>query len=525
MYDQTGTQPVSKPSPDQVGTGATLVMLQVMLLGLLVPAASNSLCASVVDFGARGNGFTDDTVAFQRAIDSVANSSGCVWVPPCSAGSGYVLTSTVNLPYGVSLIGSPSGFAAAAGIYRDNSFNNTGGSRILARPSADLKPLFQITALCTIRGLFIDYDRMPYPTDAEFTDPSSPFYYSSFEKARKMFFDDHLPKIGPTIYVVSGTRFIVEDVIASGFRDFIYCKSGGQSHIRRVHGWGYGTFIAVESAHDVMSFQGVHFIVNAGPRCVGPLDPSAAQSCAKSPSQERCRGNFTWIPGIVASNPNNVGIWMGRSDGYVTRDAFFFGLNTAMRFGYSQSVPMVDPTKGVPAPPLENAHGPWGSVSDLMVDQSQIGLHFVWPNPLTNRFSNIQIHPSFADDRTFPASTGTGDLSKPVALETAVLVDFDHTKANNDNLPIVLMLTNFYVASFADVPRFGPAASTLTSSNGRVFLFGGEVLVEVSQFGCNNVANASAMLYGATKGTQYSLRMRGVILNGQPIDDIRFPIK
>jgi hypothetical protein len=35
--------------------------------------------------------------------------------------------------------------------------------------------------------------------------------------------------------------------------------------------------------------------------------------------------------------------------------------------------------------------------------QVQLGIHFVWPNPLTNRFTNVQLHPSV---RALPGRVG-----------------------------------------------------------------------------------------------------------------------
>lgn len=61
-------------------------------------------------------------------------------------------------------------------------------------------------------------------------------------------------------------------------------------------GWGYGAFVTVEQAQDVMSFHTLRYIVNAGPRVLGP---EPATGCQQNPSVERCRGNFTWAPGRI----------------------------------------------------------------------------------------------------------------------------------------------------------------------------------------------------------------------------------
>ena len=58
---------------------------------------------SVVSFGARGDGSTDDTAAFQRALDSVHKAGGgTVYAPP----GRYLFRGTLDVPEGVSLRGS-----------------------------------------------------------------------------------------------------------------------------------------------------------------------------------------------------------------------------------------------------------------------------------------------------------------------------------------------------------------------------------------------------------------------------------
>src|SRR5260370_25417063 len=58
---------------------------------------------SVVSFGARGDGSTDDTAAFHRALDSVHKAAGgTVYAPP----GRYLFRGTLDVPEGVSLRGS-----------------------------------------------------------------------------------------------------------------------------------------------------------------------------------------------------------------------------------------------------------------------------------------------------------------------------------------------------------------------------------------------------------------------------------
>eukprot|EP00041_Stephanoeca_diplocostata_P016311 m.320715 g.320715 ORF g.320715 m.320715 type:complete len:518 (-) comp20325_c0_seq8:296-1849(-) len=479
-----------------------------------------SSCVDIRTYGAVGDGVHDDTAAFNAAAEAVASTSGCVLVAGVEAGNGYVLTGTVTVGAGVSVIGTTSGFTTVPWAYAPPyDLNSTSGSRIFARPSdtAARKPLFLLEAGCSVRGLWIFYDRMPYPTDEEFQNLNSPYYYSSFEEARMRFYADHIPTLGPTFYISGGTRVLLENLAGSGFKDFIYFGPGaGQSHVQRVHGWGYGALITVEQAQDVMSFHTVRYIINAGPRVLGPK-PSTG--CQQNSTIERCRGNFTWIPGIVAAADENVGLWLGRSDGYVASDLFFFGVNTAIRLGFSGKFPLYNAQEQAPAPPLGPANGPWGAASLVMVDQCMRGLHFVWPNPLTNRFSDIQIHPSFGvSGRTFPAGNGTGTSLSAVNIESALLLEPTHSILNNEMLSATIMLSNFAVASFADTHNFGPIAMQVSTSNGRAFALRGDALLEVSQFSMNNVP--PEYLWACAANASLSLRMRGVILSNTPVGDV-----
>jgi hypothetical protein len=57
---------------------------------------------SVMDFGAAGDGVTDDSAAFQAALDSLPENGGAVFVPPGT----YLLRSTIQLGDGAVLRGS-----------------------------------------------------------------------------------------------------------------------------------------------------------------------------------------------------------------------------------------------------------------------------------------------------------------------------------------------------------------------------------------------------------------------------------
>ncbi|MFK7978364.1 MAG: glycosyl hydrolase family 28-related protein [Saprospiraceae bacterium] len=74
----------------------------------------------VTDFGAKGDGTTDDTNAFQAAIDSAEVQASTVNIPS----GNYKITQTLNVPAGVQLKGEGQGNSI------DANSNSTTGSRI-----------------------------------------------------------------------------------------------------------------------------------------------------------------------------------------------------------------------------------------------------------------------------------------------------------------------------------------------------------------------------------------------------------
>ncbi len=120
----------SKLSFLQEGTGAQLRSVQSKLRDVV----------SVKDFGATGNGVTDDTAAIQAAINYASDYARAVYFPshrttPSGGGSFYKVTSTLTITKPISLIGespnsvlllAPSGFSGAYII--DYTLGNFGSS-------------------------------------------------------------------------------------------------------------------------------------------------------------------------------------------------------------------------------------------------------------------------------------------------------------------------------------------------------------------------------------------------------------
>ena len=114
---------------------------------------------SVKDFGAAGDGSTDDTTAIQAAIDGAAEKGGRVHIPPGQ----YLVTGSLVVKPGVAVVG-----AAVAPLYIKPLI----GSVILATGGRDdeaAPPLFDLGDSSAVQGITVYYpeqkpdDIHPYP--------------------------------------------------------------------------------------------------------------------------------------------------------------------------------------------------------------------------------------------------------------------------------------------------------------------------------------------------------------------------
>lgn len=474
---------------------------------------------SVRAYRARGDGSHDDTAAFIKAIAAVSKDGGVVRVPSVGPGKGYVLTRTVLVPAGVTLMGSPAGISNNAWAAFPMPEKLIVGAKVFARPAPDQyegarkRPLFELPGGATVRGLWIFYDRQPWPSDEEFADPSSPYHYSTFDEARARFIREHVKPCGPTFYV-TGPNVVIEDIVCDRYYDFFLQARSAKTWVDRISLYGYRRGFVYLECLDVNRLSRVHLVPNVGPACPG----KAAQG-----------RTYTWIYGIVVSSSDNVGVQVGRSDGYVFTDLMLFGVHTAMRLGASREFPIHDPAAGENAfedPATKErrgftqpymAQGPWGSVTGLMADLCAIGIHLVWPTPLTNRMTNVAVHTGFTDSASFASSTPTAG---PVARQGVVVVEPSHVVANGIGIAPVLMLTNLSVGSFSDPDRFAGASMSAKEANGRVFLLGGDVTIEVTHAQINSPYTDEMTCAFGPAAKLASLRIRGLVRTGRPVADL-----
>jgi hypothetical protein len=126
---------------------------------------------NVKSFGAAGDAATDDTAAFQRALDAAhASGGGVVYAPP----GRYLFKGVLEIPDGIGLRGSYLCVPSHNGI-RDHGQPKPGedGTALFVtagRGSEDAKPFLTLNTNSTVSGLTIYYpeqvtdeDPIPYP--------------------------------------------------------------------------------------------------------------------------------------------------------------------------------------------------------------------------------------------------------------------------------------------------------------------------------------------------------------------------
>ena len=458
----------------------------------------------VTDYGAVGDGSHDDTAAFQAAIDAAAPTGGAVLVPPVGGGKGYVLTRTVTVKQSVALIGSLAGFSSNGWAAYSLPESHVKGAKIFARPSAKTsdevrQPLFRLQGGNTVRGFWILYDKQPWPSDAEFK--QIPYSYGSFDDAKKGFLRDYVKPYGPTFYVEFGDNTCIEDILADRYYDFFYLKAGAKVSINRISLYGYRKAFTIEKSYDVNRLSNIEIVPNVGPSCLG--------AC-------------TWIYGIIVSQEDNVGVQIGFSDGYTLTDLYFDALHTGFRLGVSKDWPICDPVTGEVFDSPKEGNGPWGSMSNIGIDGCNIGLQFVWPGGMATHISNLLVYPQFDDRSHFPASSGTGSLAN-VSRHAAFIFESTYTKGNDFGQLPTILLSNAEIAS--NWPESGLAfgvGASMYKANGRVFLVAGEANVEIFGLVLSLVDDPSKLLIAAANTSgDVSIRVRGYVLNGAPLPDVR----
>jgi Pectate lyase superfamily protein len=143
-----------------------------MLLATGRAFAAGPETVSVRDFGANGDGRTDDTAAFQKALDAVAKGGGIV-----QAGRGsFYFAGHLNVPSGVTLEGIWQSVPAHSGIRdRGHAKPTDDGTTFLVtegRGAEDKAAFITLNQNSTLKGVVIYYP------DQKTDEPPAPYPYA-----------------------------------------------------------------------------------------------------------------------------------------------------------------------------------------------------------------------------------------------------------------------------------------------------------------------------------------------------------
>jgi hypothetical protein len=207
-----------------------------VLLGCCVSlTASASFFDVKENFGARGDGETDDTASFQRAMDAAAEAGGGVVRVPAGK---YRIASTLNIPDLVTLEGT---WRAPGRLYPkigDGSIDSLKGSVLLAYAGAgdeDGAPFIWLNSNSTLKGIAIFYPEQT-PTNPPV---AYPWTIASAAADNCSIIDVLL--INPYQAVDFGTRV------------------AGRHYIRNLYGQPLRRGLFVDQCYDVGRVENVHF--------------------------------------------------------------------------------------------------------------------------------------------------------------------------------------------------------------------------------------------------------------------------
>jgi len=136
-------------------TASTLLVAQAQREATINPSPESGDVVSVKDFGAQGDGITDETQAFQQALDYFGTKGGTVYVPR----GVYLFKGSLNIPQAVTLKGAFESVPAHNGI-RDKGLPCPGddGTTFLVtggRGDEKAPPFITLNTNSTLRGVVV----------------------------------------------------------------------------------------------------------------------------------------------------------------------------------------------------------------------------------------------------------------------------------------------------------------------------------------------------------------------------------
>ncbi len=198
-----------------------------LLIQLSVPTLAATV--SVKDFGAVGDGKTDDTKAFNDALKSAAKDGGIVTAP---AGK-YCIKGNLVIPAGVTLQGEWTGAPIVMKGEKEPSVTTL--MAYAGRGNASAAPFILMNGTCSsLRGVGIYYPEhtvkdvppVPYP---------------------------------PCVYVTRADNVVIENVNIENAYDAVVIKNAGRFYINNLQGYPTHLGIKVDGCLDIGRIENVHF--------------------------------------------------------------------------------------------------------------------------------------------------------------------------------------------------------------------------------------------------------------------------
>jgi hypothetical protein len=187
---------------------------------------------SVLDFGAKGDGKTDDTQAFQKALDSFGPQGGTVYIPRGT----YLFAGSLNVPQAVTLKGSFESVPSHNGI-RNAGLPKPGedGTTLLVtanRGKEDATPFITLNTNSTLKGVLL--------------------YWPSQDPEK-------IPEAYPWAVAMRGKNPALLDVEMLNPYNAIDASKNERALIRNISGQALRRGIFVDGIYDIGRIENVHW--------------------------------------------------------------------------------------------------------------------------------------------------------------------------------------------------------------------------------------------------------------------------
>jgi hypothetical protein len=259
-------------------TGLLLAVFCVLALCAAGQQAPKDSAWNVKDFGAVADGATDNTAAFQKALDAAGAERGGIVVVPTGR---YSFSGSLTFPKEVTLRGEFAYSPAHAGIRDKSPETPEYGSVLLVRGGAGSEngaPFILLQTNSTLQGVCVFYpDQKP---------------------------EGPVPTPYPYAVMMRGNNPAITDVELLNPYDAIDASNNQRALIRNVHGQPLHIGVFVDEIYDIGRIENVHW----------------------NPWWSMQKDLFEW------QKSNGVGFIFGKADWHYVLNTFCFGYNVGYKF-------------------------------------------------------------------------------------------------------------------------------------------------------------------------------------------------